>query len=130
MQTIRGKKIDRLRGWLARNTKNLVMYRLRCGVCAGWRPVDRVVSSDRLQSFVRGPRTLERGDSATIQLCTCRQKHSTRRLEGKSISQIWYDDTSEFGPILPSLSDRAFVYATRLGDSRQLRHLPHIAGER
>src|SRR5260221_1290438 len=104
MQTVHRKKVNRLRRWLARNTQNLVMYRLGCRKCKGERIMARVISSDKLQDFIYRSRTFQRGDSKPIRPCTCWKEYATERPTRKTLHQIWYDDTPKPGRIIPSFS--------------------------
>src|SRR5580693_10565594 len=116
MQTVYRKKVDRIRGWIARRTKNVVIYRSSCGVCSRERIVVGTVSDVELQGFIHRPGTLERRDATTIQCCSCGEGYCQNGLEGQASCEVWNDDTPKFRFLLPGTPNGIIGDAPRLGN--------------
>src|SRR5665213_1174566 len=97
MQTLHSKKVNRIRSWLARNTKNLVVRRSRCRECGGIWLMARVVSTAKLQSAIHRPGTGAGRDAKPLQPCYCSKRSEERRSQGQVIHKIWYDDPNQYG---------------------------------
>src|ERR1019366_3689520 len=106
MQAVYRQKVNRIRSWIARNTKDLVVRRSCCRVCKRIGAVGRLVSRDKLQSVICRPGALERRDAASFQLHPCGEEFRVQNAERISESQVWYDYSPQLGPIISSVPYR------------------------
>src|ERR1700682_77806 len=119
MQTLRSKKVNRLRSWIARNTENLVVCRFSCGMCSGRWHVAWTVSRNKLQSFIRGSRKMERRNATAFQHHSCWKGPSTFANQRLVICEVWNDNSLEHRQLLSGFSHRAYGDATRADYSGQ-----------